>query len=79
MCLMLIFVLQPHEFIHSIGDSHVYSNHVEPLLEQIKREPRPFPTLKIIRKVSDIEDFRFEDFEISGYDPHKVITMKMAV
>ena len=50
-----------------LGDSHVYSNHVEPLKEQLQREPRPFPTLEINPGVKDIDDFKFEDFTITGY------------
>ena len=71
--------LAPGEFIHTLGDAHVYSNHVEALKEQLQREPRPFPTIKVNRKVDNIEDFKFEDFEVSGYDPHPSISMKMAV
>uniref|UniRef100_A0AAR5PSM7 Thymidylate synthase n=1 Tax=Dendroctonus ponderosae TaxID=77166 RepID=A0AAR5PSM7_DENPD len=71
--------LQVGEFIHSLGDSHVYLNHVEPLKEQIQREPRPFPTLQIKRKVETIEDFTADDFEIVGYNPHPKLSMAMAV
>ncbi|KAH0999498.1 hypothetical protein HUJ04_005273 [Dendroctonus ponderosae] len=67
------------QFIHSLGDSHVYLNHVEPLKEQIQREPRPFPTLQIKRKVETIEDFTADDFEIVGYNPHPKLSMAMAV
>jgi len=71
--------LVPGEFIHTLGDAHVYSNHVEALKEQLQRTPRPFPTIKVNRKVDNIEDFTFEDFEVTGYDPHPQIAMKMAV
>lgn len=71
--------LKPGDFIHSLGDTHVYSNHVSALEEQIKRQPRPFPKLKIKRKVSNIEDFKYEDFELEGYNPHPKIEMMMAV
>jgi len=71
--------LQPGEFIHTLGDAHVYNNHVEALKEQLKREPRPFPKIKVLRKVENIEDFKFEDFEVTGYDPHPKIAMDMAV
>jgi thymidylate synthase len=67
------------EFIHMIGDCHVYLNHIDALQEQLKREPRPFPKLRIKRQVQDIEDFKFEDFEIVGYDPHPAVKMEMAV
>jgi dihydrofolate reductase/thymidylate synthase len=67
------------EFVHVIGDAHVYSNHVEPLLEQLGREPRPFPTLRIDPSITDIDAFRFEHFTVEGYDPHPPIKMDMAV
>ncbi|XP_065188331.1 thymidylate synthase-like [Sycon ciliatum] len=71
--------LKPGDFIHTLGDAHVYSNHIQPLQEQLKREPREFPTMKIKRKVTDIEDFKLEDFELDGYKPHPKIAMEMAV
>ena len=61
------------------GDAHVYSNHVEQIKEQITREPRPWPKMKIKRKVESIDDFKMEDFELSEYQPHPVIKMPMAV
>jgi thymidylate synthase len=72
-------VSQPGEFIHTLGDSHVYCNHVAALKEQLKRKPRPFPTLHINREVQNIEDFRFEDFELCNYIPYPKINMEMAV
>ena len=72
-------VSEPGEFVHTLGDAHVYSNHFDQLREQIAREPRKFPKMKITRKVNDIEDFKMEDFELSEYDPHPVIKMPMAV
>jgi len=73
--------LRAGELIHSLGDAHVYLNHIGPLLEQLQREPRQFPTLEINARddLREIDDFRFEDFAISGYKPHKKIAMKMAV
>lgn len=71
--------LTPGEFIHTLGDAHVYLNHVEALKEQVKRVPKSFPTLRIKRKITDIEDFRLEDFELGGYQPHTSIKMEMAV
>merc|ERR1712156_689263 len=71
--------LKPGEFVHTLGDTHVYLNHVEPLKEQLTRDPKPFPKLVIKRKVENIEDFTIEDFEVQGYDPHPKITMEMAV
>lgn len=71
--------LKPGEFVHTLGDAHVYSNHVEALNEQLKREPRPFPKLFIKNSREKVEDFVFEDFELVGYNPHDKIAMKMAV
>ncbi|KAH8251190.1 hypothetical protein KR032_002240, partial [Drosophila birchii] len=71
--------LRPGDFVHTMGDTHVYLNHVDPLKEQLQRTPRPFPKLVIKRKVQDIEDFRFEDFEIVDYNPYPKIQMEMAV
>jgi len=71
--------LKPGDFVHVLGDAHVYANHVEPLETQLKNEPRPFPQLKINPDVKDIDGFKFEDFEIIGYDPCPKIEMKMAV
>lgn len=71
--------MEPGEFIHTLGDAHVYKDHVDALKEQISRAPRPFPTLKIKRKVENIDDFKFEDFEICNYDPHPKIAMNMSV
>ena len=58
--------LKPGEFIHVLGDTHVYLNHVEPLQKQLKRVPRPFPTLQIDESITNIDDFRFEHFKIVG-------------
>eukprot|EP00729_Bicosta_minor_P011978 gene11977-35015_t len=71
--------LVPGDFVHTLGDAHVYSNHVEPLKVQLEREPRPFPTLNIKRKITSIDDFSFDDFELVGYKPHAKIAMEMAV
>ncbi|XP_076274263.1 thymidylate synthase isoform X2 [Rhynchophorus ferrugineus] len=71
--------LKPGEFIHTLGDSHVYLNHVDALKEQLQRTPRPFPTLNIKRKVESIEDFQFDDFELIGYKPYPKLSMPMAV
>ena len=71
--------LEPGEFIHTLGDAHVYLNHIEPLGEQLKRKPRPFPTLHITRKVPTIDDFVTTDFNLVGYKPYPPIKMAMAV
>ncbi len=70
---------KPGEFVHVIGDAHIYLNHVDALKEQLEREPRPFPKLKINPEKTNIDDFDFSDFEVVGYHPHKAISMKMAV
>jgi len=71
--------LEAGEFVHSIGDAHVYLNHVEPLKEQLKRTPKKFPTLRINPNKKDVDSFEYKDFKIEGYAPHKTIKMKMAV
>lgn len=65
--------LKPGEFVHTFGDVHIYSNHIEQCKEQIKRRPKKFPTMKINPKRKKIDDFRFKDFELEGYDPHPVL------
>ena len=71
------------EFIHTMGDAHVYLDHIEPLKTQIERTPTQFPKLKIkphrLAEITSIDDFRFEDFEIVGYTPQKSIAMAMSV
>ncbi|CAK9176394.1 unnamed protein product [Ilex paraguariensis] len=71
--------LLPGDFIHVIGDAHVYKTHLQPLLEQLQKIPRPFPILKINPQKKDIDSFVAADFKLIGYDPHKKIGMKMAV
>ncbi len=71
--------LIPHEIIISIGDLHAYSNHFSQIQTQLSREPRPLPQLNIIRKPDSIYDYKFEDFEIVGYDPHPSIAAPIAV
>lgn len=70
--------LERGEFVHTLGDAHVYSNHVAALEEQLKRSPRPFPTLEIVNR-EFIDDFGIDDIVLKGYEPHKAISMKMAV
>lgn len=71
--------LKPGDFVHVLGDAHVYTNHVEPLLEQLKHQPRAFPILRLNPEKKDIDAFTFDDFELIGYEPHKKIPMQMAV
>ena len=70
---------EPGDFVHSIGDAHIYSNHMEQVQTQLSRDLRPLPTLRITRAVPSLFDFRFEDFEITGYDPHPAIKAQVAV
>jgi len=67
------------DFVHTLGDAHLYSNHLEQARLQLSREPRALPQLKINPEVKDLFAFRFEDFSIEGYDPHPHIPGKVAV
>ncbi len=71
--------LQPGEFVHTFGDVHIYSNHMDQVKEQLKREPRPFPIMKINPEVKNIDDFKYEDFTLEGYDPHPPIKGQVTV
>jgi len=71
--------LEVGEFVHTIGDAHIYINHIDQLKLQLKREIRPLPTLKLNPNIKDLEDFTFEDIEIIGYDPHPPIKGVVAV
>ncbi|XP_018491461.1 bifunctional dihydrofolate reductase-thymidylate synthase 1 [Raphanus sativus] len=71
--------LVPGDFIHVIGDAHVYRTHVRPLQEQLRNPPKPFPVLKINGEKKEVDSFVAADFELIGYEPHKKIEMKMAV
>jgi thymidylate synthase len=71
--------LKPGDFVHTLGDAHLYSNHLEQARLQLSRDFRPLPTMKINPEVKDIFDFKFEDFELVGYDPHPHIKAVVAV
>jgi len=71
--------LRPGEFIHTFGDAHLYLNHLEQARLQLSRDPRPLPVMELNPAVSRLEDFRYEDFQLSGYDPHPHIPAPVAV
>ncbi len=71
--------LKAGEFVHTLGDAHIYNDHIEQMKLQLSREPRKLPTMKINPDVKNIFDFKFEDFELEGYDPHPHIAGKVSV
>lgn len=71
--------LEPGEFIHTFGDAHIYSNHIDQVKLQLSRDCRALPTMKINPEVKDIFGFKFEDFELLNYDPHPHIKGEVAV
>jgi thymidylate synthase len=81
LCMMMAQVcgLQPGEFIHTTGDTHLYLNHLEQAQLQLTREPRPLPQMKINPDVKSIFDFKYEDFELTGYDPWPHIKAEVSV
>jgi thymidylate synthase len=71
--------LKPGDFVHSLGDAHLYSNHLEQARLQLTRPTRQLPAMKINPDVKDIFAFRYEDFSLEGYDPHPHIKAEVAV
>src|SRR5690348_5074522 len=71
--------LKAGELIHSIGDAHVYKNHVDGLLQQLSREPLPFPTLEIDPTIKDIDAFAYSNFKVGNYQHHPKVDLPFAV
>ena len=71
--------LQPGDFVHTLGDAHLYANHLEQAREQLTREPRPLPTMRLNPEVRSIFEFKFSDFTLENYDPHPSIKAPIAV
>jgi len=82
--LLLMMVAQvtgykPYEFIHTLGDAHIYLNHIEQVKLQLTREPRPLPTMKLNPEIKNIFDFKYEDFILENYNPHPHIKGEISV
>lgn len=71
--------LQPGDFVHTFGDAHIYSNHLEQVNLQLSRVPKPYPTMRLNKKIKDLFDFTFEDFNLENYDPWPAIKAPVAV
>lgn len=71
--------LKAGDFVHTLGDAHIYTNHIEQVKLQLTRTPKPLPVMQINPDIKDIFDFKFEDFTLSGYDPHPHIKGEVAV
>ena len=71
--------LQAYEFVHTFGDLHLYANHLEQAKLQLEREPRPSPRMRIVGNQREITDFKYEDFELSEYNPHPAIKAPISV
>jgi len=71
--------LKPGEFVHTLGDAHLYLNHLDQARLQLERTPRAFPQMRINPAATDIFGFRYEDFTLEGYDPHPAIKAPIAV
>ena len=74
-----ILELEPGEFVHTFGDVHIYENHIEQVKEQLKRKPKPFPRIRITRKLKSIDDFKIEDVELLDYNPYPMLKGELTV
>lgn len=79
MMLAQVCGLEPGEFVHTLGDTHIYHNHFEQVKEQLRREPLPLPTMKLNPAIKDINDFKYEDFTLENYDCYEAIKAQVAV
>ena len=79
MMLAQVCNLEPGEFVHTLGDTHIYHNHFEQVKEQLRREPLPLPTMKLNPQVKDINDFKYEDFTLENYECYGAIKAQVAV
>jgi len=70
--------LKPGDFVHTFGDVHLYSNHFNQAKEQLAREPKPFPEMKLNPEINNIDDFKYEDFTLDNYDPHPPLKAEIA-
>ena len=71
--------LKAGDFVHTLGDAHIYNNHIEQVKLQLTRDPRPLPRMEINPEVKDLFAFRYEDFTLTGYDPHPHIKGEVSV
>ncbi|MBI2593243.1 thymidylate synthase [Candidatus Daviesbacteria bacterium] len=74
-----ILKVKPGEFVHTFGDAHIYENHIDQVKEQLKRKPKPLPTIKIDKSVKEIDDFSAEKVELIGYEPHSGLKGELTV
>lgn len=79
MMIAQVIGLQPGDFVHTLGDAHLYANHFDQSREQLTRAPRPLPEMKINPEVTDLFAFKYADFELTGYNPHPHIAAPIAV
>jgi len=71
--------LKPHEFVHTLSDTHLYLNHIEQAKLQLARTPRPLPRMTLNPEIKNIFDFDYEDFKLEGYDPYPAIRAEIGI